>query len=80
MNVFARELGIPLATKQAWDTVRLGQARAVDLPLARLQTESGEEERAFIQMIGAGLDGDAVGGVSIPLKRRVGAAAYLPRP
>ena len=77
MNVFARELGIPLATKQAWDTVRLGQARAVDLPLARLQTESGEEERAFIQMIGAGLDGDAVGGVSIPLKRRVGASAYL---
>ncbi|MED6327350.1 MAG: diacylglycerol kinase family protein, partial [Verrucomicrobiota bacterium] len=77
MNVFARELGIPLATKQAWDTVRLGHARAVDLPLARLQTESGEEERAFIQMIGAGLDGDAVGGVSIPLKRRVGASAYL---
>jgi len=77
MNVFARELGIPLATERAWETVRLGQTRAVDLPLAKLRTESGQEERAFIQMIGAGLDGDAVGGVSIPLKRRIGALAYL---
>ena len=77
MNVFARELGIPLATEQAWETVQFGQVRAVDLPLANLQTEAGQEERAFIQMIGAGLDGDAVGGVSIPLKRRVGALAYL---
>ena len=77
MNVFARELGISLSIKKAWDTVQLGHIRKIDLPLAKLQTHSGLTEKKFIQMIGAGLDGDAVGGVSIPLKRKVGALAYL---
>ena len=72
MNVFARELGIPLAAKRAWETVRLGQARAVDLPLARVQTVDGQAERCFVQMAGAGLDADAVGGVSVALKKKIG--------
>ena len=33
MNVFARELGIPLSIKNAWNTVLLGHSRKVDLPL-----------------------------------------------
>ncbi|MED5453530.1 MAG: diacylglycerol kinase family protein [Verrucomicrobiota bacterium] len=77
MNVFARELGISLSIKRAWETVQLGYSRKVDLPLVKLQTTSGAAERVFIQMIGAGLDGDAVGNVSISLKRKVGALAYL---
>ena len=77
MNVFARELGIPLSPRRAWETVRLGQARAVDLPLANVQTDAGPAERYFVQMAGAGLDGDAVGGVSIALKRKIGPLAYL---
>ncbi len=77
MNVFARELGIPLSPRRAWETVRLGQARAVDLPLANVQTDAGPADRYFVQMAGAGLDGDAVGGVSIALKRKIGPLAYL---
>ena len=77
MNVFARELGISLSIKKAWNTIQLGHTRKVDLPIAKLHTPSGLAEKVFIQMIGAGLDGDAVGGVSIPLKRKVGALAYL---
>ena len=77
MNVFARELGISLSIKKAWNTIQDGHTRKVDLPLAKLHTHSGLTEKVFIQMIGAGLDGDAVGGVSIPLKRKVGALAYL---
>ena len=77
MNVFARELGISLSIKKAWNTIQLGHTRKVDLPIAKLHTHSGLTEKVFIQMIGAGLDGDAVGGVSIPLKRKVGALAYL---
>ena len=77
MNVFARELGIPLSIKNAWNTVLLGHSRKVDLPIVKLQTDSGLIEKVFIQMIGAGLDGDAVGGVSIPLKRKLGALAYF---
>ena len=50
MNVFARELGIPLSPRRAWETVRLGQARAVDLPLAKVQTDAGQTERCFVQM------------------------------
>ncbi len=77
MNVFARELGIPLSPRRAWETVRLGQARAVDLPLAKVQTDAGPAERCFVQMAGAGLDADAVGGVSIALKKKIGPLAYL---
>ena len=77
MNVFARELGISLSIKKAWNTIQLGHTRKVDLPIAKLHTHSGLTEKVFIQMIGVGLDGDAVGGVSIPLKRKVGALAYL---
>ncbi len=77
MNVFARELGIPLAVKRAWETIQHGRARAVDLPLARVQTADGQAERYFVQMAGAGLDADAVGGVSIELKKKVGPLAYL---
>jgi len=77
MNVFARELGIPLMAKRAWETIRLGQARAVDLPLAKVQTEDGRAERCFVQMAGAGLDADAVGGVSLALKKKIGPLAYL---
>ena len=77
LNVFARELGISLSIKKAWNTIQIGHTRKVDLPIAKLHTHSGITEKVFIQMIGAGLDGDAVGGVSIPLKRKVGALAYL---
>ena len=77
MNVFARELDIPLSPRRAWETVRLGQARAVDLPLAKVQTDAGPAERCFVQMAGAGLDADAVGGVSIALKKKIGPLAYL---
>ena len=77
MNVFARELGIPLTAKRAWETVRLGQTRSVDLPIARLQTDDGQAERSFVQMAGAGLDADAVGGVSLALKKKIGPLAYL---
>ena len=77
MNVFARELGISLSIKKAWETIQLGHTRKIDLPLAKFQTDSGLTEKFFIQMIGVGLDGDAVGGVSIKLKRKVGALAYF---
>ena len=77
MNVFARELGIPLSAKRAWKTVLHGQTRAVDLPLAKVQTDDGQAERCFVQMAGAGLDADAVGGVSIALKKKIGPLAYL---
>jgi len=77
MNVFARELGIPLDAPRAWETIRLGQARAVDLPLAKVQTTAGPAQRCFVQMAGAGLDADAVGGVSLALKKKIGPLAYL---
>ncbi|MFQ3169247.1 MAG: YegS/Rv2252/BmrU family lipid kinase [Limisphaerales bacterium] len=77
MNVFARELGIPLSVKRAWETIRHGQTRTIDLPLAKVQTDDGQAERCFVQMAGAGLDADAVGGVSIALKKKIGPLAYL---
>ena len=48
MNVFARELGISLSIKKAWNTIQDGYTRKVDLPLAKLNTHSGLTEKVFI--------------------------------
>ncbi len=67
-NIWAREVGIP---RRPVDAVRVcieGERRHIDLGRAG--------ERYFLLMAGYGLDGLITGNVSLPLKRRLGAAAY----
>ncbi len=68
-NVFALEVGIPFAVEQACAVALRGQPRPVCLGLAG--------DTRFLLMAGVGFDAEVVGGVSLPLKRRVGKLAYL---
>ena len=77
VNVFARELGIPLSLDQAWRIIENGRTRAVDLPAAVQLESKCPRERRFVQMAGVGLDARAVAGVDFSLKKKTGALAYL---
>lgn len=77
VNVFALELGIPLALEAAWAVVRNGREITVDVARARFPGVRGPQERYFAQMAGAGLDARAIERVSLPLKRAVGPLAYV---
>jgi YegS/Rv2252/BmrU family lipid kinase len=73
VNVFARELRIPLRVKNAWQVIESGHVRVIDLGRA----ESGDEARWFVQMAGAGFDAWAVELASWELKKKIGPLSYV---
>jgi len=77
VNVFARELGIPTRPEAAWEVLRQGNERTIDLP--RLETGEAENRRQlyFAQLAGAGLDSRAIQLVSWSLKKKIGPLAYV---
>jgi YegS/Rv2252/BmrU family lipid kinase len=77
VNVFAKELGVPTDFASAWDVVRRGSERTIDLPVAEFGPPGARQTRAFVQMAGAGLDSRAIGLVSWELKKRLGPLAYV---
>jgi diacylglycerol kinase (ATP) len=77
VNVFAREIGMPLNLRQAWDVICRGSIRTIDLPLAEFVVGGQSERRYFIQLAGAGLDSRAVELVNWKLKKRIGPFAYV---
>lgn len=77
MNVFARELRLPLKLERAWPALCSGRERLIDLPEAEFQNGPNRERRYFIQMAGAGVDARAVAGVSWELKKKLRSGAYV---
>jgi len=77
MNVFARELGIPLDLVRAWNVVLAGRERRIDLPVAEFTRGGKPCRRVFAQLGGAGLDALAVERVNWKWKQRVGSLAYV---
>lgn len=77
INVFARDLRLPLDIERAWEVVRSGTEREIDLPLIRYRRGSEPRRRYFVQLAGAGLDARAIELVNWNLKKRVGFAAYI---
>lgn len=77
VNVFARELGLPLRLKGAWETICKGRETSIDLPQAEYQAGQGTVRRCFAQMGGAGLDARAVELVDWKLKKKIGQFAYV---
>jgi YegS/Rv2252/BmrU family lipid kinase len=77
VNVFARELQIPMRPAAAWEVLRRGNERLVDL--GRLETGEGENRQRlyFAQLAGAGLDARAIQLVSWTLKKKIGPLAYV---
>ncbi len=77
VNVFARELKIPMKLGPAWGTVRQGRQRLIDLPMVTFTSDGQTKSRYFAQLAGAGLDARAVELVHWDLKRRLGPLAYV---
>lgn len=77
VNVFARELRIPLDVEAAWAVLRRRREDRVDLPWAEFTANGRLERRYFAQLAGAGLDARAIELVSWPLKKKIGPLAYI---
>lgn len=77
INVFARELRIPLKLDRVWPVLETGREIKLDVGCAEFQTDKGPEKRLFLQLAGAGLDASAVELVSWQLKKKIGPGAYL---
>ena len=77
VNVFARELAIPLRFAAGWETIQGGRERWIDLGCVEFSGASGGGRRYFSQLAGAGLDARAVELVDWGTKKKVGYLAYV---
>ncbi|HEY5042283.1 MAG TPA: diacylglycerol kinase family protein [Verrucomicrobiae bacterium] len=77
VNVFARELKIPLHIPGAWKILRRGQETKIDLGRVDYFEDGKPVQRLFMQLAGAGLDARAVELVSWKLKKNAGPLAYV---
>jgi len=77
VNVFAREMQIPLRLESAWAMLRRGHDRTIDLGRVDYLEEGQPAWRYFVQLAGAGLDARAVELVSWKLKTHAGPLAYV---
>lgn len=89
-NLLARNMGLPLNTREALEVAFAGQDRAVDLatfstdavldgePAASVDAPTDEPtETCFLVMAGLGMDAEIMLGVDDNLKKRVGWFAYF---
>ncbi len=77
VNVFAKELGLPMGLKQSWQVLREGKEMTIDLPCVECAVKGKMERRYFAQLAGAGLDARAIELVDWELKKKVGPLAYV---
>lgn len=76
-NVLAHELGLAAKASAIAKTITSGRAVLVHPGQASGPSENGGDPLCFSLMAGAGFDAKVVAGVSAPLKRRFGKAAYV---
>lgn len=69
INVFAMELGIPLQLERAWEIVRRGKTKKVDLPRVG--------EQRFVQLAGVGLDAEILARTNWWTRKTFGPMSYL---
>jgi YegS/Rv2252/BmrU family lipid kinase len=77
VNVFARELGIPLRLERAWAMLRRARETKIDLGRVDFLEAGKPQSRYFMQLAGAGLDARAIELVSWKLKKSAGPLAYV---
>jgi YegS/Rv2252/BmrU family lipid kinase len=77
VNVFARELKIPLRIGRAWEVLQRGNEIKIDLPRAEFSADGVLQKRYFCQLAGAGLDARAIELVDWQHKKQVGKLAYV---
>ncbi|MGA3284700.1 MAG: diacylglycerol kinase family protein [Verrucomicrobiota bacterium] len=77
VNVFARELKIPLHIGRAWEILRQGRERRIDLPRVEFSANGVRQKKYFVQLAGAGLDARAIELADWSLKKKTGPLAYV---
>ncbi len=77
VNVFARELKIPLKVENAWEVLQNGRELKIDLPRVEFSEDGVLQKRYFCQLAGAGLDARAIELVDWKQKKQVGPLAYV---
>jgi YegS/Rv2252/BmrU family lipid kinase len=77
INVFARELKIPLKYDRAWEVLRRGHEVKIDLPCVEFTDAGKTERRYFVQLAGAGFDARAIELVDFSVKKKIGPMAYI---
>jgi len=77
INVFARELEIPLRIERAWDVLQRGREVLIDLPHAEFSANGTRQRQYFVQLAGAGMDARAIELVDWSHKKKIGPLAYL---
>ncbi len=77
-NLFARNLGLPLAASAAVATAVAGEHRAVDLGTCVLHRADGRADaQRFLVVVGVGHDALAIEAASLRRKHRLGWPAYV---
>ncbi|MGA2786821.1 MAG: diacylglycerol kinase family protein [Verrucomicrobiota bacterium] len=77
VNVFARELKIPLRIEPAWDVLQRGREMRIDLPQVEFLADGTRRKQYFAQLAGAGMDARAIELVDWEHKKKIGPLAYL---
>lgn len=77
INVFARELRIPLKLPEVWRILEDPHEVPIDVGCAEFGPASAPERRYFLQLAGAGLDARSVELVNWELKKKIGPGAYV---
>ena len=77
VNVFARELKIPLRIECAWDVLQRGREMRIDLPRVEFSANGSRQQRYFVQLAGAGFDARAIELVDWEHKKKIGPLAYV---
>ena len=77
VNVFARELKIPLRIERAWDVLQRGREMRIDLPRVEFLANGTRQKQYFAQLAGAGMDARAIELVDWGLKKKIGPLAYV---
>jgi YegS/Rv2252/BmrU family lipid kinase len=77
VNVFARELKIPLRVARAWEILQNGRELKIDLGCAEFSANGVRKKQFFAQLAGAGLDARAIELVDWSHKKKIGPLAYV---
>jgi diacylglycerol kinase (ATP) len=77
VNVFARELKIPLQVERAWEVVQRGREKKIDLPSVEFSANGVRQKQYFVQLAGAGLDARVIELLDLQHKKKIGPLAYV---
>jgi YegS/Rv2252/BmrU family lipid kinase len=77
VNVFAKELELPMNLRRCWEVIEAGKERLIDVGVAEFERAGKPEKRFFVQLGGAGLDARAIELVNWEQKKKLLQLAYV---